>query len=94
MDPISKGNEAQRLLDSPVVRDALQSIKSEIIEQWSATPARDTEAREWVWRHYKVAEKFEAILRGYVETGKLERIRMEEKESFAAKAKRKFGIAA
>lgn len=94
MDPISRGNEAQRLLDSPVIRETLAGIKAEIIEQWSAMPARDVEGREWVWRHYKVAEKFEAMLRGYVETAKLERLRIEEKSSFADSVKRKFGIAA
>lgn len=92
-DPISKGVQAARVLDDPIVKETLDAIKQEIIDQWSATPARDTEGREWVWRHYKVAEKFEGILRGYIETGRIEKIRQEEKEAFAKKVGRKLGLA-
>jgi hypothetical protein len=93
MDTISKGQQASRILDEPIVKEALSAIKAEIIEQWSATPARDAEGREWVWRHYKVAERFEAMLRGYIETGRIESMRAAEKESFAAKVKRGIRLA-
>ena len=46
--------------------------------KWSATPARDSEGRDWVWRHYKVVERFESILKGYVESGKMERFKVEQ----------------
>lgn len=93
MDPISKGEQAKRVLEDPVVKEALSAIRQEIIEQWSATPARDAEGREWVWRHYKVAERFEAMLRGYIETGRIEDMRNTEKESFAARVKRGIRLA-
>lgn len=67
-----KAIDAERLLNDPILKEALSAIRAEIIEQWTATPARDTEGREWIWRHMKVAEKFEAILRSYVENGKIE----------------------
>ena len=74
-----RGDEAALVLDTPVIQEALQAIREEIISQWSETPARDSEAREWIWRHYKVVEKFEGILKGYIETGKMAKLRMEEK---------------
>lgn len=67
-----RGADAARVLDEKVVKEALREIKSEIIEQWEATPARDTEGREWIWRHYKVAQKFEGLLKAYIEAGKVE----------------------
>lgn len=67
-----KAQDAERLLNEPILKEALAAIKSEIIAQWAATPARDTDGREWIWRHMKVVEKFEAILRTYVEDGKIE----------------------
>ena len=64
--------DAERILNEPVVKEALAAIRQEIIDQWTATPARDTEGREWIWRHMKVAEKFEGILRSYISDGKIE----------------------
>lgn len=75
--------DAERVLNDPVIQDALKAIKEEIYSQWSATPARDAEGREWIWRHLKVAEKFEAVLRGYIATGKVEQFN--EKQTFADK---------
>jgi hypothetical protein len=77
-EQIRRGDEAARVLAEPVLRDALEAMKREIISQWSAMPARDAEGREWVWRHYKVTERFEAMLRGFVETGKFERMKIEQ----------------
>lgn len=58
--------DAERILSEPLVQEALRAIKDEIFAQWSACPARDDTGREWLWRHLKVAEKFEAILRGAI----------------------------
>ena len=75
---ILRGENANRLFNDPVLKEAISGLKKEIIDQWSVTPARDTEGREWVWRHYKVAERFEAILKGYIEAGRMERFKVEE----------------
>lgn len=72
MDKTLRAADAERILNEPLLQQALQAIKDEIIAQWSATPARDTEGREWIWRHLKVAEKFENLLRGYLADGKIE----------------------
>ena len=71
----------------------MTGIKAEIIKTWSATPARDSEGREWVWRHYKVAEQFENALRGYIESGKYEfQLRAKkERESMTERVSNLFG---
>lgn len=85
-EAMRRADAAARIMAEPVVKDAIESIKREITAQWAATPARDADAREWIWRHYKVAEKFEGILRGYIETGRFEAAVM-EKKSAASKMK-------
>lgn len=67
----------------PVVKEALAAIKSEIVEMWSKSPATDTAGREWIWRHLKAAEKFELLLRSYIETGKFESSLIEQKSKLA-----------
>ena len=77
-ETILRGENADRLLRDKVLQEAIAGMKKEIIDQWSATPARDSEGRDWVWRHYKVVERFESILKGYVESGKMERFKVEQ----------------
>lgn len=84
---IRRADDAARVLNEKVVVDALEAIKQEIIEQWEATPARDTEGREWIWRHYKVAQKFEGILKGCIEAGKMEKALLERKVGWKDKLK-------
>lgn len=71
----ARADAALRVLSDPVVKEAIEAYKTAIIEQWAATPARDTEGREWVWRHFKVAEGFEEMLKGFVTAGKMEKIK-------------------
>jgi len=78
-DAARKGDEAAIVLDMPIVQECIKGMKEEIIQQWSETPARDSEARDWIWRHYKVLEKFEGLLRGYMAAGKMAKIQMSQK---------------
>ena len=68
-----RGQEAARLLDSDVMREALGALESEIVGQWEQCPARDKEGKEALWQLLKTKKKFERLLLGYVETGKLSR---------------------
>jgi Arc/MetJ-type ribon-helix-helix transcriptional regulator len=68
-----RGQEAARLLESDVMREALQALESEIVAQWEQCPARDKEGKEALWQLLKTKRKFERLLLGYVETGKLAR---------------------
>lgn len=88
-DEARRGDEAAIALDNPAIKEALQAIRDELISQWAETPARDTEAREWLWRHFQVLSKFESILRGYISTGKMAKIEMERK-SLAQRMRDKF----
>lgn len=80
-----RGIEARMLLDNPLLQDALKAIETEVVEQWAACPARDTEGKEALWQLMKTAQKFKGILTGYVQTGQLASENMrkfEEKRTF------------
>lgn len=68
-----RGDEARRLLDSKVMSEALGALESEIVAQWEQCPARDKEGKEALWQLLKTKKKFERLLTGYIETGKLAR---------------------
>lgn len=80
-----RGIEARMLLDNHLLQDALKAIETEVVEQWAACPARDTEGKEALWQLMKTAQKFRGILTGYVQTGQLASESMrkfEEKRTF------------
>ena len=84
VDEQTRGQAAQMLLDNELLRQALDAIESEVVDQWEKCPARDDEGKEALWQLFKTSKKFRAVLFGYVQTGKLasETLkRFDEKES-------------
>jgi hypothetical protein len=74
MTPIeeqTRGQAAQMLLDNELLRQALDAIEAEVVDQWEKCPARDAEGKEALWQLFKTSKKFRALLNGYVQTGKL-----------------------
>jgi hypothetical protein len=71
MDETVRADAAKQLLGNPTFEMAIKAMKDEVIAQWAVVPARDTQAREWLWMFYQNTMKFEDMLRGYVATGKL-----------------------
>jgi hypothetical protein len=70
---IDRAEHAHRLLQDELLQDALKAIKDEVARAWIDCPARDKEGKEALWQLAKTADKFESLLKGYVETGKLAR---------------------
>lgn len=67
----ARGREARAIINNPIFQETLEKIKSSVIDKWASTPARDTEGREWLWRHYEVTGQFESLLQEVLNTGKI-----------------------
>lgn len=67
----TRGQISASLLENELLKEALDAIEKEVFEQWMNCPARDKEGKETLWQLAKTAQKFRAILVGYVDTGKL-----------------------
>lgn len=70
-EELLRAERAKQILADKLVREALDGIKSGLIDTWRTTPLKDTDLREKVWAIYVGACKFEEILGSYIETGKL-----------------------
>jgi hypothetical protein len=68
---IDRAEHAHRLLNDQLLADALQVIRNDVVRAWVECPQRDHEGKEALWQLAKTADKFESLLRGYIETGKL-----------------------
>ena len=79
----ARGHNAFSLLENELLKEALDAIDKEVMEQWITCPARDKEGKEALWQLIKTSRKFKDILNGYIQTGKLatENLKRFEKES-------------
>lgn len=86
----TRAQRAADVLNNEVFAEALAAIRSEVVKQWESCPARDHEGKEALWQLIKTASKFEGLLKGYIETGKLatEQLKRFEKESVLQRLKR------
>jgi hypothetical protein len=87
------GIEAQQVLENPAFTRAMQAVKDQIHRQWLECPVRDREGQLLLLQLAKLADKFDSLLRGAVESGKLAQHRIdidaERNESGARKLVRR-----
>lgn len=81
-----RGSDAARVLESPAFKAAMQMLKDEIVTEWSRAPVRDVEGQRLLLQLHKLANKFEGLLTGMVETGKLAQVNLDaERDESAAR---------
>lgn len=89
------GRDAQIVLDNAAFKLAIDTLKESVYKQWRECPVRDAEGQLLLLQLAKVTEKFEGLLVGLVETGKMAQHRIDmdsaRNESAARKLLRKVG---
>ena len=68
---VQRALEAAQVLDNPAYQEAMSQLKSVVIQQWKDCPVRDREGQLLLLQLAKLTDKFESILKGMIETGKL-----------------------
>lgn len=79
---ISRAEHAQRLLNDELLAAALTAIRDEVVRAWVECPQRDAQGKEALWQLAKTADKFEALLKGHIESGKLARDHLDRLKEF------------
>lgn len=77
-EEIARSEAAKRIYEDPLFKQAMSIVRQEILDKWSATPARDTEGREWLWQLHQSMNKFELVFVNWMETGKLAQLGKEQ----------------
>ena len=65
-----RGLEASQVLENEAYKDAMASLRAQVVEQWKSCPIRDNEGQILLLQLAKLTDKFDGILRGMVEGGK------------------------
>ena len=69
--------DATAVLDNVAFKEAMELLKTSVIEQWKACPIRDREGQLLLLQLARLADKFEGLLVGTVERGKLAQRKIE-----------------
>ena len=65
-------------------QDCDKALKDEIVAEWSRAPVRDVEGQRLLLQLHKLANKFEGLLTGMVENGKLAQINLDAERDESA----------
>lgn len=87
---IYDANRANEVLENEAFIAVFNDIESELVEQWKATPARDSDGREKIWAYLAMLRKVKSHLQHSLETGKLAQLEVEHKQSLLNRAKSMF----
>jgi hypothetical protein len=68
---VQRGIDAATVLENPAYKEAMTALRAEIINSWKDCPVRDAEGQLLLLQLAKLSDKFEAILTGMIESGKL-----------------------
>jgi predicted TPR repeat methyltransferase len=88
---IYDGDQARLVLENEAFAAAFADIRTEIVEQWTNSPARAKDDRESLWNLLKLADKLEATLRLSLEDGKMAQLELQHKQSMFERAKALIG---
>lgn len=91
---VQTGRQAAEVLDNPAFKEAMQVLRETVVQQWREHPINDRDGALILLQYAKVTDRFEGVLSGLVERGKLAQHRIEvdalRDENALQRAKRRF----
>lgn len=92
-DQVRIARLAGDVLENEAYKMAMAGLKEQIVAQWKECPVRDVEGQRLLLQLAKLAEKFDGLLSGYIQAGKLAQHRIdlenERNESMGARVMRR-----
>lgn len=72
-----RGHEAKKLLENPIFRECIDSLRDGIIAKWRAAPIRDRDGAHELKLMDKLLSDIEGYIRTIADTGKIADIQLE-----------------
>jgi hypothetical protein len=76
-DVAARAAHAKRLMDDPMLVEALANIRHAAIKAWEGTGTADNQAREFAWLTVKVVNRIEAELQSIIDDGAIAAARVQ-----------------
>ena len=74
---VLRGKEAAMVLENAAYIAAMEQLRNQVIEAWKAAPIRDIEGQKLLLQLVKLCDKYEGILGGMIENGKMAQHRLD-----------------
>ena len=68
---VQRAIEASQVLGNPAYVEAMAALKEQIFTEWKKCPVRDAEGQLILLQLAKLADKFDGMLTGMLESGKM-----------------------
>ena len=66
--------KAKRLLNDPLLKEAFETLKTDLMVRWESSGSNEIEARESIWLAMRLLDKVHSHLVSIVETGHMHKI--------------------
>ncbi len=77
---IRMGHRAADLLRDEIFSEVIDVLRQRILDEWSASPLRDTEGQKYLRLMLKVLNDFVGYVEGAYQTGKLAQAEIEDRD--------------
>ena len=74
MTPEEKIRRAKSLIDDPLLNEAFEVLKEDLMNRWTHSGSTDLEARESIWLAIRLLERIEGHIKSIVETGHMAKL--------------------
>ena len=74
MTPEERERRARSLIDDPLLNEAFDTLKEDLMNRWNHSGSTDLEARESIWLAMRLLDKIHAHIQSIVETGNMNKI--------------------
>ena len=78
---VTRATKAKRIIEDPLVVEALNAMETEVIQAFAQCPIRDDEGRRILQQELLRTRKFRGFLLGVMESGKVALHDLREKQS-------------
>lgn len=79
-DESIRGHEARQLLENPLFREAVDTMRQAIYEKWRSAPIRDKEGMHELKLMDKLLSDLEGYFKHVADTGKMAEIQLEQEK--------------
>jgi|TARA_R100001244_G_scaffold132284_1_gene107893 hypothetical protein len=74
MTPEERVRRAKALLEDPLLNEAFEKLKEDLMNRWSYSGTTDLEARESIWLAIRLLDKIHGHITSIVETGHMNEV--------------------
>ena len=74
MDQEERERRARSLLEDPLLKEAFDVLKEDLMGRWSQSGSTDLEARESIWLAMRLLDRIHGHITSIIETGHMNKI--------------------